>query len=44
MTITLTVTTTYLNNSGISYCKAITGDRNSEDGAVGAIVLQDQCH
>jgi hypothetical protein len=37
--IALTATTTYLNNSGISYRKAITGDRSSGDGIVEAIVF-----
>jgi hypothetical protein len=30
-----------LNNGGISYRKAITGDRSSGGGVVGAIILQD---
>jgi hypothetical protein len=38
--IALTVITTYLNKSSISYRKAITNDRSSGGGVVGAIVCQ----
>jgi hypothetical protein len=37
--IALTAITTDINNSGISYHKAITGDRISGAGVVGAIGL-----
>jgi hypothetical protein len=39
--IALAAITTYFNNSGLSYRKAITSDRISGVGVVGAIVFQE---